>query len=492
MKNLLFIFTDEQAVNTMKAYGNDLIHTPHLDRLAEQSIVFERAYVTQPVCTPSRSTLLTGLFPHTNGCTENNKKLPDHIKCFPELADFEGYRKAYHGKWHLGNEIFCQHGFREWKSIEDYFYCDYYDADKDKSKSSTYHNYLMEKGYEPDQTLKDGVKAFSREFCARLPEGDTKAAYVADVSVDFLNTIDEDPFILFVNFLEPHMPFFGPRDQEYAPCDMPLPHNYEDIVGKLNPSKLALFKDAYFENGHSGLDLKTEDDWKRMIANYWGLVSLVDAQVGKIMESLEANGLMEDTIIVFTSDHGDMMGSHRLLAKCTMYEEAVRVPYLLKIPDLECAGKRVASPVSQVDIVPTLLDCMGQGIPAHLEGQSWLPHLKNQEPLKEEDVFIEWNGYNNGFGDILKDVTILPMWLKNNSASEVKGYMGDPIRTVITPDLWKYNWSSIGEDELYNLKEDPYEKINLVSNEAYKERIQSLRDKIKAWKIRTTDINPSN
>jgi len=106
--NLLYVFTDEQAAATMAAYGNHAIDTPNLDRLASQSVVFDHAYVTQSVCTPSRSTLMTGLYPHSNGCTENNKRLPLEVPCLPELGDFSDYATAYHGKWHLGDEIFQQ------------------------------------------------------------------------------------------------------------------------------------------------------------------------------------------------------------------------------------------------------------------------------------------------------------------------------------------------------------------------------------------------
>ena len=117
--NLLYVFTDEQAARTMAAYGNTQIETPHLNRLASESVVFDKAYVTQSVCTPSRSTLLTGLYPHTNGCIQNNVPLPEEIPCLPELGDFRDYAIAYHGKWHLGDEIFAQHGFQEWISIDD-------------------------------------------------------------------------------------------------------------------------------------------------------------------------------------------------------------------------------------------------------------------------------------------------------------------------------------------------------------------------------------
>jgi len=120
--NLLFLWTDEQRADTMAVYGNSKIHAPNLNKLASESVVFEHAYITQPVCTPSRSTVMTGLWPHTNGCTENNISLPANIPCFPEILNDPDYRTGYFGKWHLGDEVFAQHGFEEWISIEDIYW----------------------------------------------------------------------------------------------------------------------------------------------------------------------------------------------------------------------------------------------------------------------------------------------------------------------------------------------------------------------------------
>ncbi|MFW5992479.1 MAG: sulfatase-like hydrolase/transferase, partial [Halanaerobiaceae bacterium] len=344
--NLLFIFTDEQAAKTMKAYGNDIIETPNLDRLADESIVFENTYVTQPVCTPSRSSLLTGLYPHTNGCIKNNIPLSRETPCLPELGDFEDYKTAYYGKWHLGDEIFAQHGFEEWKSIEDMYY-KYYSREEDKNKSSSYSEFLMEQGFRPEKMNEYGLEGFSRNFCARLPEEYSKPAYLAREANQFLDENSEEPFMLFVNFLEPHMPYFGPRDDQYDPEEIPLPENFNHELTEDAPLKVRIFREAYKKIGHSGFSLKTEADWKRLIANYWGLVSQVDTYVGEILDQLKESGQYDNTIIVFTSDHGDMMGAHRLLAKCTMFEEAVKVPLLLKIPGL--TNRRISSPVSQID-----------------------------------------------------------------------------------------------------------------------------------------------
>ena len=251
--NLLFLFTDEQRYDTLGAYGNRLIETPHLNRLAETSTVFERTYVTQPVCTPSRSSLLTGQVPHRCGCTENNIPLSEEIPCLPEMVSDGDYATGYHGKWHLGDEIFQQHGFDDWRSIED-GYWKYYREGRPLDARSTYHQWLTEKGHQP----KNGTR-FGRGEVARYPEALGKPAYLGEEASRFIREHKDHPFILYVNFLEPHMPFYGPRDDQYEPRNIPLPGNFDHELGEDAPLKARLFREHYFQKGHSGLPLKTRE-----------------------------------------------------------------------------------------------------------------------------------------------------------------------------------------------------------------------------------------
>jgi arylsulfatase A-like enzyme len=478
--NLLFVFTDEQRYDTMAAYGNTGIEMPNLNRLASQSVVFERAYVTQAVCTPSRATIMTGLYPHTNGCTENNIPLPADIPCFPEMLQPTKYATAYHGKWHLGDEIFRQHGFDEFRSIEDN-YARYYGKGRDPEARSTYHHWLVENGFAPSRGT-----VFSRAETARFPEAYGKPAYLAQEASRYIREHRGEPFILYVNLLEPHMPFFGPRDDQYDPSEVSLPDNFEARPTETQPLKTRLFERAYYRRGHSGLPLRTEADWRQMIANYWGLCSLVDTHVGTILDTLSACGLDEHTIVVYTSDHGDMMGSHRLLAKCVSFEEAIRVPLLVRLPG-QRAQVRLADPVSQVDLVPTLLDLMGQPIPDHLEGKSQRSRITGHADTPPDDVFIEWNGHNNGLGDVIGRVSI-PESLRDLAAEdEIAAAITDPVRTVIAPDGWKFSYSPLGEHELYNLDDDPSETDNLATRPEMRPQMEALADKIRRWQERTGD-----
>ncbi len=472
MPNLLFIFTDEQRADTLAAYGNTRIQMPNLNRLASEGVVFEKAYVTQPVCSPSRSSLLTGLYPHTNGCTANNIPLRRDTLCLPEMLSRQDYATAYFGKWHLGDEIFAQHGFREWRSIED-GYRKYYGPDRNPDARSTYHQFLVENGFVPS----DG-KYFSRGECARLPEAFGKPAYLAREASSFIQEHSQEPFILYVNFLEPHMPFFGPRDDQYRPDDVTLPPNFDAVPTDDQHLKARLFQRYYYERGHGNFPLRTEADWRRLIANYWGLCSLVDTHVGTILKALKDCGAYDDTIIVFTSDHGDMMGSHRLLAKGVMFEEAVRVPLIVRLPGQE-AHLRVSQPISQIDLVPTLLDLLGEDVPSYLQGKNLRPLLEGKE-FPEDDVMVEWNGRDTGFSrfDSMLDPAMLEKALRA---------VGDPVRTIVTPEGWKFNWSGLGENELYDLKADPYETKNLFRRPELRPTIRDLAERIRAWQDRTGD-----
>lgn len=481
--NLLFLYTDEQAFDTLATYGNDRIEMPNLNRLADESVVFDQAYVTQPVCTPSRSTLLTGQYPHSNGCTANNIPLRADTFCLPEMISSGDYVTGHFGKWHLGDEIFAQHGFNEWVSIED-FYQQHFSESRDKNARSSYHHFLIENGFTPVKG-----NTFNRRQAARLPEEFSKPAFLARETSRFIRENRKKPFVLYVNFLEPHMPFFGPRDDQYDPSKITLPPNFDDVPTADQPLKAQLLREHFFRQGNSELTLRTENDWRRIIANYWGLCSLVDTHVGTILGTLNDCGLRDNTIVVFTSDHGDMMGSHRLLAKCVMYQEAVRVPMLIRLPERH-HGKRVTGPVSQIDVVPTLLDLMGQPIPDHLQGKSLRPVIESEHPTVNENVFIEWNGPDSGVG-VMSGKAEFPAWMKELAApQEIRDAVVDPVRTIITPDGWKLNCSPKGEHELYNLKKDPGETENLFGRAEHRTLARQLTDQIRDWQNRTADTVP--
>lgn len=485
--NLLFIYTDQQAISTLGCYGNPVIETPNMDRLAVESVLFENCYVTQPLCTPSRASLLNGLYPHACGCTTNNIPLSLDIPCLPEIGDFRAYRTCHNGKWHLGDEIFPQHGFQEWIGTED-TYRRYWRPWRDKNARSPYFQFLLDNGFQPDTTFPDGAPCFSRPFCCRVPEEYSKPAFQAREAARYIREHAAEPFVLYVNFLEPHHPYFGCRDGQYPPADVLLPPDFTAYPTEEQPLKAQLMRRGVYEGGLETHALQTEADWRQLISNYWGNVSLVDTHMGHILAALDEAGLRENTIIVFTSDHGDMMGSHGMLGKCTMFEEAIKVPLMLHIPGVTTAGRRIRERVGQIDVVPTLLEALEQPLPDHLQGHSWLPWLRGEGELVEKNVYIEWGGGETGIvpGARIRE-TMPDYWREMATPDEVVAALTDPLRTIITPEGFKYTWSTLGDDELYNLNNDPYETENLAHRASYRRVVQSLREQIRDWQRRTGD-----
>jgi len=466
--NLLFIWTDEQRADTMAAYGNTKIHAPNLNKLAAESVVFERAYVTQPVCTPNRAAVMTGLWPHTSGCIKNNIPLPADVPCLPEMLSDPDYRTAYMGKWHLGDEIFAQHGFQEWISIED-GYSPHYSAGRDRNKRSDYHHFLVEHGYQPDSRGK-----FSRGFAARRPIEHCKPKFLELEACDFLRRHCDEPFMLYINFLEPHMPFFGPLDDEHDPEQVDLPANFSDPLEENEPLRYRVKRESCQEKYG-----KDEKALRSLIAKYWGLVTQVDRSVGAILDTLENLGLAENTIVVYTSDHGDMMGSHNLVTKSVMYEEAVRIPWLMRIPQLGMRQRVIANPVSQIDMVPTLLELLGCDRDARLDGRSLLPLIKTDRTDRDH-VYIQWNP-NSGAISVKKGGTKLA------GKEELKRVENESSRAVISPDGWKLCLSDVDKCQLFNLNEDPGETTNLFDSGRYKDVIARLTKKIHQWQETIAD-----
>ena len=363
--NILVILTDQQRQDSMACYGNDWIETPNLNAISEKSFVFENAYVTQPVCTPSRASIMTGLYPHAVGLHRNNIPLPTDCPTIAERIS-EDYYCAYFGKWHLGNDMIQQHGFDKWISVED-FHRVRATKREYRNVEAHYNDHLRAHGVEPPGLNKSYENWFAS---AELTEEQTQAYFLGDSAADFIRNhreteTGEMPFMLYVSFFEPHPPYTGPLNDLYDPEDISVGPAFlkrPDDGSLLNRLRADYYMGANLnplgiDDYH---DLTAEDGWRRLRAQYFANVTLVDRQVGKMLDALEATGQLDNTIIVFTSEHGEMAGDHGMLEKRSMYEEASRVPLLIHVPGSEpdAAGesKRISGSVSLVDLVPTLID----------------------------------------------------------------------------------------------------------------------------------------
>jgi arylsulfatase A-like enzyme len=458
--NLLVFLPDQQRADTIACYGADHVLAPNLDKLASQSFVFEQAYVTHPVCTPSRSSLMTGTWPHTNACTHNEIRLETHFRCLPEMIDDTDYRTAYMGKWHLGDEVFAQHGFEEWISILDGHQATF-GASRDQKAVSDYSKFLASKGLNPD----DKHGAFSRDFASKLPLELSKPQFLETRVCDFLAQHRRDPFVLFVAFFEPHPPYYGPLNNEHPLDQIDIEPTLDQTFAENMPLRYRLRQEQEKKNfGASPVD------YLRIKQRYLGLVTEIDRSIGVILARLEELGLADNTIVVHTSDHGDMMGAHRLFGKTVLFQEAARVPYLIRMPE-QRQTISIPQKVSHIDFVPTMLDLLGKAPHEQCAGQSRAPLLRG-ESMAAETTFLEWSP-----GKKQK----ISKSSKLADPEKIQRAMNESTRAAISSDGWKLCLRDTDKNELYNLRADPREEHNLYDNSAQKDVIRRLTREIHRW-----------
>lgn len=456
--NVLLLWSDQHRADVMPSAGNTVVQAPHLARLARESYAFSRAYCTSPVCTPSRGSILTGLWPHHHGAEGNNDRLRADARTLAEGLPAD-YITGYFGKWHLGDEITPQHGFQHWRSIED-DYRKYYTNPEDRARRSDYHRFLVEEGFPPGTPDElGGAPVFSRTFAAALAEPFTKAAFLGRAAAEFLrDRSDGRPFVLSVNTLEPHPPTFGPLNGLHDPDTIPVGPAFAWPVGPDASRHHRRRFEKLQRDGYKNHPISTPDDWRRLRANYYGLVTQVDNMVGEILAALEASGQADRTIVVYTSDHGDMLGDHGLAQKGVFYEQAVRVPLLLRVP---WRGRGVVeNPFSQIDLTPTLRGLMGLLPPNVGDGASRAEEL---DCLQPRDAVVVWKERENPAEDG---------------------------RSLVTPDGWKLNLYRDDAPELYHLVSDPAEMKNLGLDPAQRTRIAELAARLRDWQRTQGDPLP--
>ena len=462
--NLILFLPDQQRADTLACYGGVKVRAPNLNKLASESVVFERTYVTQPVCTPSRSSLMTGTWPHINGCTHNSVPLDPRFRVFPKLMVDQDYRTAYIGKWHLGEDGPVGRGFQHYVST---------DGNGDYSK------FLISKGIAPDKS--NG--RFSEVAISNLPIELSRPKFLEEHACDFIEKHQRDPFILVVAFVEPHSPYNGPLN-DANPLDgleldvtATLPES-EDIPLRYRLMREWQQAEALLDRERLPIQLFfgiTPDEYRSIKQRYLGLVTLVDQSIGAILGCLERCGLANDTIVVHTSDHGDSLGAHHLFGKETMFEEAARVPWLIRLPG-QTESKMISYPVSHIDFVPTLLDLLGQPQHPQCAGQSLLP-LVNEESAPPRNVFLEW----------APNRTKIKKGSRLARRRLIKRAVEESTRAIVSPDGWKLCLRDKDSKELYNLRDDPSETRNLYADPQQASVISHLTGEIHRWQGRVND-----
>ena len=456
--NLILFLPDQQRADTIACYGGTKVHAPNLNKLASESVVFERAYVTHPVCTPSRSSLMTGTWPHINGCNRNSVPLDRRFRVFPELMEDKDYRTAYMGKWHLGEEGPDGRGFHQWISTDDH---------------GDYTNFLITAGVTPDK--QNG--RFSELAISNLPLELSRPKFLEKHACEFIEKHHRDPFILVVGFVEPHSPYNGPLNDEHPLDEVDLDFTATVPESENIPLRYRLMRE--WQQAEAVLDRErlptqlffgiTPEEYRSIKQRYLGLVTLVDQSIGAILGCLERFGLSDDTIVVHTSDHGDSLGAHHLFGKEVMFEEAARIPFLVRLPG-QTRGKIIQQPVSHIDFIPTLLDLLGQPRHSQCAGKSLLPSIR-EEGVPPANIFMEW----------APNRTKIKKGTKLARRRMVKRAVEESTRSIVTFDGLKLCLRDKDLNELYNLNDDPHETRNLYLDKQHASIISRLAGEIHRW-----------
>jgi arylsulfatase len=454
--NVLLICTDQQRFDMIGAAGNPAVSTPHLDRLAEQGVVFENCYVQNPVCAPSRASLMTGQYVSAHGLHANGVDLaPDKELFTKRLAD-AGYDCGLVGKLHLGSafagrtEPRLDDGFRVFRWAHDPY---------PGSSENAYHRWLRAR--HPD--LYASALEDRRKFDT-MPTEAHYSRWIGDETIDFLRTDREKdkPFFFVANFFDPHHGFGAPEEylRRYDDVDLPPLVTRDRELDDKPPIQTEASRESY--GGHArGFTSYDEEELHDVRQAYYAMVSLVDDEVGRILGALEDEGLARSTIVVFTSDHGEMLGDHQLMLKGPfMYECAVRVPLVVRWPGVAAPGARRDELVQWVDLAPTVLQAAGAGVPAAVQGESLEPLIRGADPAWRDWALCQYRD---------------------------SGHPYDPAVhvTMLRHDRWKlvvhHGAPASGRPrtgELYDLEADPDELTNLWHDDGARQVRADLQEKL--------------
>jgi arylsulfatase A-like enzyme len=455
--NVVLFISDQQRADTMPGLREAPVETPHLDWLAGQGTVFRNAFCASPLCAPARAALLSGLYPHATGLIANyepyERRLPHDVRLVADYLRPQGYACAYSGKWHLGTGG-DRRGFSDYVSRSG-------QHDVDGPEQNDFLRFCARAGVEargagyPAQIDPDDYDRRTKVGSWRLPLAWGLSTRDAQEAVHFLRQMDDEsrPLLLTYSCFEPHSPQASPRpfSRMYAgrEAEMPLPETRRDTAGpalmRRRPS-----------GGLASVEELSDDDLRAIWAAYCGSISYVDHLVGTILQALIETDRFDNTLFIYTSDHGDMLGSHGLRGKgAVCYEEIVRIPFLVRPPGGLRAAHIVDQLVSHVDVVPTVVRWCGARLPDGLHGADIRDLVEGGETPVRDGVGIEY--YARRF------------------AREAA-----PLRAWRTRD-WKYVESPAGGEELYHLEDDPHETHNLIDDPASVGACAALREALYAW-----------
>ncbi len=389
--NILFICTDQQRFDALGCYGNPIVQTPTIDQLAADGVLFEQCYVQSPVCAPSRASLVTGQYVHNHGLWANGVSLPNHAWNFSTDLAESGYTCGMIGKMHLAAAF---EGRTETRHPDGYAFYKWAHDPSHASPENDYHRWLETEHPDLLQQATTGQQRVRHQPGGfdTIPTEGHYSRWASTRAIEFLEqtTNDDDPFFLWVNFYDPHHPFVAPQEylDRYDPDFIPDPIGFTGELDTKPPIQQEASRESYA--GHArGFTDHSAAEIREVIAAYYAMVSLIDDETKRILDTLEARGLAEDTLVIFTSDHGEMLGDHQLLLKGPMlYDPAVRVPLIMRWPEHLPSGTRRDELVQWIDLTATFLDAAGVPAPASVQGSSLLPLARGDSDTSWRDWAI--------------------------------------------------------------------------------------------------------
>lgn len=426
--NVLWICTDQQRYDTIGALGYDYIHTPNLDSLVAEGVGFNKAFCQSPICTPSRSSFLTGMYPSSIGaCVNGNDYWAGQAPLISKIFAEHGYTCGLVGKLHLS----CAYKRVEQRTDDGYSYYVWSHGPQNRwGDGNAYTAWLRKQGVDPD-----------------LPEYPVEyhhTTWCTQKAIEFIKGEHESPFFLSVNYYDPHHPFDPPKEyaKRYDPNLVPYPLFKEsDLVEQ---EKL---KEVDFQTEARNPD---SFDIQKKKAAYFAMIELIDTGVGRLIDALIETNQKDDTIILFMSDHGEMLGDHGLLLKgCRFYEGLVRVPLLFSFPRKIKDLHKSDALVELVDIAPTLIELCDLPIPSHMQGKSFVPVLRGISSTHKNAVRSEY-------------YAALHTKLAPSSALIAKTNRKNSYGTMLRTERYKLVvYHGVKRGELYDLQEDPNEFTNM-------------------------------
>ena len=451
--NIVFIYADQMNPRAMGWIGQTEVQTPHLDEFSEISYCFTSAYCSSPVCAPSRHSVYTGVYPSRHWVLKNDMRLNEKYPTIMAMMNEQGYTTANIGKMHNAP----YHHRRDFQYVlnHEFFvgpagishYDAYLQSELEKRGITDYNPYKQVPEGKTWLQVKDGIAAINP-----LPEELVPEHWMTREALKFMDDQQtnrpDNPFFLHLSYFPPHHPYMPVKKYADLYLDkldsLELPPNYDH-------ERLQ----RWCKTGSMRPDSLSDEDVKYFRALYFGFMTQLDAALGNLFKGMEERGLLDNTIIVFTADHGDNLGEHGLFYKGNMYEGSVRVPLMVYWPEHKLPGRKIISDnVSQVDLVPTLLEAVGIEVPDYVAGRDILPLMKGEESWEDHAVYAEY-------------------FSRNREPSQLMLRRGD-YKFIYNSDTESGAW----ETYFYNIREDPWEMKDGMDDPQYADILMDYMDEL--------------